>query len=250
MVPVIRRLFHPTILGDDVTRIVDLVQFPFREPLFLPFAEHVAPLFQLVSRATWEVIGHDVRLAPLGFLGGIGLVVGSGLGAPWTLALCETGSRTAVARCGCRAAQSPLVLETAWWYSASSFLWATAGILLAILGSTFVSRGAPCCDLAMVGSDRPWVWLALLWESWPHRWRSFVRRSSGHISSAQSDGRRGRRERGCLVPASLQGGGVSDFHTNPRSSLPHLDLAAALATRCPFQARCFGRLFLAFLPPG
>ena len=54
MVPVIRRLLHPTILGDDVTRIVDLVQFPFREHLFLPFAEHIAPLFQLISRVTWE----------------------------------------------------------------------------------------------------------------------------------------------------------------------------------------------------
>ena len=60
-------LRSPTILGDDVTRIVDLVKFPFREHLFLPFAEHIAPLFQLVSWVTWELIGHDVRLAPMGF---------------------------------------------------------------------------------------------------------------------------------------------------------------------------------------
>ena len=91
ILPLIRRLRHPTILGDDVTRIVDLVKFPFREHLFLPFAEHIAPLFQLVSWVTWELIGHDVRLAPLGVFGGGGIIVGFGIGTSRFLAVAGDG---------------------------------------------------------------------------------------------------------------------------------------------------------------
>jgi hypothetical protein len=94
-VPLLRRLRHPTLQGDDITRLVDLIEKPFRQLIFLPWGEHVAPLFQWVSWLTWEAIGHDLRLAPLAYC--------FASVAAWALTLVllgvwlmrETGSRTA-----------------------------------------------------------------------------------------------------------------------------------------------------------
>ena len=52
--PLVKRLRHPTILGDDIIRIVDLINLPFVKHLFQPFGDHLAPGFQLVSWLTWE----------------------------------------------------------------------------------------------------------------------------------------------------------------------------------------------------
>jgi hypothetical protein len=226
--PLIRRVLHPTILGDDVTRIADLIAFPFREHMFMPFAEHIAPLFQLVSRVTWELIGHDVRLAPIGFCAASVL--------SWALVLAllgfwlwrETGSRTAALIAVALAAESPLVLETAWWYSASSFLWAIAGVLIALVGTTYLLR-RPISALSMIalGSALGLAGTTLGILAAPLA-----------ILRASLDPTISRRLKLLVLVVALSGvvsyrivciaGGVSVFHTDPRAALPRLDVVGGV----------------------
>ena len=65
--PAWRRITRPTLLGDDIARLVHLERLSFVDHLFVPFGNHIVPLFQLVSWLTWQLVGHDIRQAPLGF---------------------------------------------------------------------------------------------------------------------------------------------------------------------------------------
>lgn len=150
IVPIIRRLLHPAILTDDVLRLANLVERPLRELIFWPCNEHVAFAFDLLSWTTWQAIGNDLRRAPMAYC--IVSVV------PWLILLVllyrwlreGSGSKTAALVVLALVAQSPLILEIVWWYSASSFTWALVAIVVALDGAGRAAR-RPIQSAAIVG---------------------------------------------------------------------------------------------------
>ncbi len=119
--PVLQRLANPTIHADDIVRLVDTIEHPLRELLLNPYNEHTAVCFNLTTWSIWQLIGHDLRLAPLAYSAFAGIAWSIVLGLCYYWLVLESGSPTAAAIATAAVAQSPLVLETAWWYSASSF---------------------------------------------------------------------------------------------------------------------------------
>ncbi|MFO0951129.1 MAG: hypothetical protein U0835_08255 [Isosphaeraceae bacterium] len=134
------RLAWPSLYADDVVRVEQLQTLPFGRLLFLPFNEHLAPLFQVVSWVTWHLAGRTLANAPLAF------TVASFLPFLLVLALLawvvwrECGSTTATAAALPVFSLSWLAVETVYWYSASSFMWALAAALAAWLGARRSAR--------------------------------------------------------------------------------------------------------------
>ena len=130
-------------------RLVNLIEHPVRELMFWPCNEHIAFFFDLITWGCWQLIGHELRLAPLGY--SVAAVL------PWTLVWRwrlggsrESGSRAASLVAVAIVAQSPLVVETAWWYSASSFAWAIVSILVVLLAAGSIEK-RPIRSLLAIG---------------------------------------------------------------------------------------------------
>jgi hypothetical protein len=129
--PHIVRLARPSIFSDDVLRIEEVQTMRLGQLLSRPFNEHFAPLFDLVTWVTWQVAGRRLSRAPSAFTASSLIPFGFCLLALGMLVRRETGSPTAALAAVAILSLSPVHVEVAWWYSASSFAWALLGTLLA-----------------------------------------------------------------------------------------------------------------------
>ncbi|MDB5352837.1 MAG: hypothetical protein JWN86_4084 [Planctomycetota bacterium] len=133
LTPLALRAVNPSLYSDDVTRIEQLRMAPsLRAILFVPFNEHMAPVFQVVSWVAWECAGHRLVGAPMAF------TLASFV--PHVLNLVMLGvflrrelKSTTTALLGVAAfGLSGVISETFNWYSASSFTWAMLGTIAAV----------------------------------------------------------------------------------------------------------------------
>jgi hypothetical protein len=122
LLPYLDRLKHPSLYTDDVTRIVQLQTSTLDRLLFLPFNEHMAPLFQCLSWLTWQMLGEELARAPMAFtlVSYVPFVLSLGL-LGWVIRN-ETGSVLSALASLALFSQSWLSSETVFWYSASSFM--------------------------------------------------------------------------------------------------------------------------------
>ncbi len=133
LVPHLSRIRHPSIYGDDIQRIADLQTRPLSALWFRPFNEHMAPFFETVSWATWQISGRKLTHAPLAFTlaSYVPFVLCLGLFGWWVRL--ETSSRTIALASTALFGLSPLYAETVFWYSASSFTWALFWTMIVLL---------------------------------------------------------------------------------------------------------------------
>src|SRR5512135_1425057 len=111
LVPHLSRIRHPSIYGDDIQRIADLQTRPLSALWFRPFNEHMAPFFETVSWATWQISGRKLTHAPLAFTlaSYVPFVLCLGLFGWWVRL--ETSSRTTALASTALFGLSPLYAE-------------------------------------------------------------------------------------------------------------------------------------------
>ncbi len=141
ILPYLDRLETPSLHGDDFVRLIQLRTEPLPRLLFLPFNEHMAPLFQGISWLTWQSIGGRLAWAPHAFTWASLVPY---VGCLWLLIEVvrrETGSLLTALTSLAIFSQSFLACETVDWYSASSFTWALAWTLAAYRGAIRATDG-------------------------------------------------------------------------------------------------------------
>jgi hypothetical protein len=129
--PLRMRAKGPSIYADDVVRIAQVRTMPLSQMVVRPFNEHLAPLFELETAAVWSLCGERLSHAPLAFTLASLLPFLFCEIALLTLLRRETASWTAALAGVAVFGVTWLPIETAWWYSASSFAWSLLGVLIA-----------------------------------------------------------------------------------------------------------------------
>ncbi|HWE37151.1 MAG TPA: hypothetical protein VG406_11345 [Isosphaeraceae bacterium] len=142
LAPYADRLRHASLYGDDVVRVAQLQMHPLRAILFLPFNEHMAPVFQTISWTAWNAAGHRLVAAPWAFTVASYVPFVPCLALLGLVARRETGSTAASLVAVAIFALSWLPIEVVFWYSASSFLWALLFTLTAWHGAEAATRRA------------------------------------------------------------------------------------------------------------
>ena len=133
--PYASRLAWASLYVDDLVRVGFRQTETLRQSLFRPFNEHIAPLFEVVSWIAWQAGGRRLSTAPLAF------TIASYLPFLLSLALLdrlvkkETGSAPAALSAVGIFGLSSLAAESVFWFSASSFTWALALTLAAVLAA-------------------------------------------------------------------------------------------------------------------
>jgi hypothetical protein len=176
--PHLLRLGHPSLYCDDVARVGQLQVLPLGRLLFLPFNEHMAPLFNVVSWVAWRLAGRRLVHMPLALTLASLVPFALCLAALGLLVRRAFGSTTAALGAVAALNLSSLYVEVFWWYSASSFAWAllwTLVVLLALgrggragwVGAAVAAMLAPACSAigllagpagavrALAAADRP-----------------------------------------------------------------------------------------------
>jgi hypothetical protein len=144
LLPWMKRLDHPSILWDDVPRLIDLQTLSLPERMVRPFNEHLAPMFELLTEGTWKCAGHRLEHAPVSFTLASYLPYVLSLGMLWVLARREWRSPTVAGIAVALFAATPVYAECVVWFSASTFNWA---LLLALAALWFAGLA---CDLGSV----------------------------------------------------------------------------------------------------
>ena len=145
-----RRLTKPTILGDDVIRLVDARTLPLMKQLFRPFSEHVAPGFELATAAIVRPLENHLNLMPVAFTF---FALGSWLlflavTAGWVRQI--TGSSDIAAMTVAFTGVSSACLEVPWWFSAATYSLSAAAIFAVLWAIAFTFQ------TEMVNRDSKW----------------------------------------------------------------------------------------------
>jgi hypothetical protein len=183
--PWMGRLRYPALLSDDFNRVDSLQSDWLGERLTRPFNEHLAPCFELVTAAAWQVAGHRLGNAPAVFTATSYIPSVLCLALLWLLTWREWNSpplASAVVSCF---AATAVYAECVFWFSASTFSWA---LLFTLLGlwltaeatrsrSPFAWVGAyvACIVAPMSSSIGLLAGPACMLRAWPERPRHDLR---------------------------------------------------------------------------